>query len=150
MFRRDWKNSGEYTRKASAPLTVPATKWGRPQAEYEMSGPFSYTRISMAGFVRRAWLAALSPAATPPTTTSRSEAMNYPIIHFLRSCLGSRRFEPAAACRASHGLTDMLHLFLHVVHQQILPERVGSGEVGFTATNFRYLLHEVHQAVIRG
>ena len=41
-----------------------------------------------------------------------------------------------------------LRLARHVIHQQILAERVGSGEVGFAAAHLRNLLHELHQAVI--
>jgi len=36
----------------------------------------------------------------------------------------------------------------HVIHQQILAERVRRGEVGFAAAHFRYFLHELHQAII--
>src|SRR5688572_22678879 len=45
-----------------------------PQAENETSGPCSRTTMSssLAVLRRRAWAAALMPAASPPMTTSRS------------------------------------------------------------------------------
>jgi len=41
-------------------------------------------------------------------------------------------------------LMDVARLVANIVHQQVLPERVGSGEVGFPAAKLRHLLHEVH------
>ena len=41
-------------------------------------------------------------------------------------------------------LVDRLRLPRHVIHQQILPERVGRGEVGFAAAHLRDFLHELH------
>ena len=36
----------------------------------------------------------------------------------------------------------------HVIHQQILAQRVGRGEVGFAAAHFRDFLYELHQPII--
>ena len=41
-------------------------------------------------------------------------------------------------------LVDVARFAANVVHQQVLPERVGSGEVGFPAAKLRHFLHEVH------
>ena len=45
-------------------------------------------------------------------------------------------------------LMNGLHLARHVIHQQILAERLGSGEVGFAAAHLRDLLDKLHQAII--
>jgi hypothetical protein len=44
----------------------------------------------------------------------------------------------------------VLRLPRPVFHQQILAERVGSDEVGLATPHFGDLLHELHEAVIRG
>ena len=41
-------------------------------------------------------------------------------------------------------------LAVHVVHQQILAQRVGRGEIRLAAADLGHLLHEIHQAVIAG
>src|SRR5580698_4332569 len=46
-------------------------------------------------------------------------------------------------------LVNRLFLPRHVIHQQILAERVWSGEVGFASTHLRYFLDELDEAVIR-
>src|SRR3989442_5553133 len=51
---------------------------------------------------------------------------------------------------AGGSLVDVPDFLLHVVHQQILAESVGRGEIGFAAAELRPLLDEVHQAVVRG
>ena len=44
----------------------------------------------------------------------------------------------------------MARFFLHVIHQQVLAEGVGCGEVRFASAKFGYFLHEVNQAVVAG
>ena len=38
-------------------------------------------------------------------------------------------------------------LAVHVVHQQVLAQRVGRGEIRFAAAQLGHLLDEIHQAV---
>ncbi len=45
-------------------------------------------------------------------------------------------------------LVDRLGLPRHVIHQQVLPQRVGRGEVGFAAAHLGDFLDELHQAII--
>jgi hypothetical protein len=58
----------------------------------------------------------------------------------------SARFLASASWNVS---VNRFSLPRHVIHQQILPERVGGGEVGFAAAHFAHFLHELHQAIIR-
>jgi len=46
-------------------------------------------------------------------------------------------------------LVDGLDLLLHVIHQQILAQCVGSSEVGFATAHLCDLLHELDEPVIR-
>lgn len=41
-------------------------------------------------------------------------------------------------------------LLAHIIHQQILAQRVGSREVGFAATDLRHSLDEIDEVVIPG
>jgi len=45
-------------------------------------------------------------------------------------------------------LVNVARFFLHIIHQQILAEGVGSGEIRFAPTEFRHFLHEVDEAVV--
>src|SRR4051794_16350055 len=47
-------------------------------------------------------------------------------------------------------LVNGLGFARHVVHQQILPKRIGSGEVRLAAAHLGDFLHELYQAIIRG
>src|SRR4051812_46137075 len=66
----------------SGAWTRPSTRYGRPQAPYEMTGPFSRTTMGNCGSIRRARAAALRPAATPPMTTNAIGALLL-FVHFL-------------------------------------------------------------------
>jgi len=46
-------------------------------------------------------------------------------------------------------LVNRLRLPRHVIHQQILPERVGRRKVGLATAHLGYLLDELHQAIVR-
>ena len=61
----------------------------------------------------------------------------------------------SSARRGVSGLRDagsvaVAGLALHVVHQQVLPEGIGSGEVSLAATQLGDFLDGVHQAVVGG
>jgi hypothetical protein len=43
---------------------------------------------------------------------------------------------------------DVLDLFLHVIHEQVLAKRERRGEVGLAPADFRDLLHKIDEAVI--
>ncbi len=45
---------------------------------------------------------------------------------------------------------DLLGLAGHVVHEEILAEGIGRGEVGFAAAHFGDFLDEVHQRIVAG
>ena len=47
-------------------------------------------------------------------------------------------------------LVDLFGFAGHVVHEEILAESVGSGEVGFAAAHFGDFLHEVDERIIAG
>jgi hypothetical protein len=45
---------------------------------------------------------------------------------------------------------DRPRLAVHVVHQEVLAQRIGRSEVSLAAAQFRHLLDEVDQPVIAG
>src|SRR5713101_6142513 len=47
-------------------------------------------------------------------------------------------------------LVDLLGLAGHVVHEEILAEGIGRGEVGFAAAHFGDFLNEVHEGIVAG
>src|SRR5438270_274104 len=55
---------------------------------------------------------------------------------------------PDPARRRNAGLVNRARLPVHVVHQQVLTERVRGREIGLPAADLRHLLDEVHQSVI--
>ncbi len=50
-----------------------------------------------------------------------------------------------AGYAATYALVDRLRLVLHVIHQQILPQRRRSGEVRLAAAHLRHLVQFVHK-----
>ncbi len=68
--------SGVRLTSSASVCTVSAIQYGMPHAEYDVARPRSKATISRSSALRRlrAWLAALIPAASPPTTTSLSRA----------------------------------------------------------------------------
>ncbi len=50
----------------------------------------------------------------------------------------------------NNGLMDLLGLPRHVVHEEILAEGVGRGEVGFASAHFGDFLDEVDQGIVAG
>ena len=55
-----------------------------------------------------------------------------------------------ASYRTPNGLVDGFGFALHVVHEEILAEVVGRGEVGFAFAHLGDFLHELNEAVIGG
>ncbi len=43
---------------------------------------------------------------------------------------------------------DVFDFLLHIIHEQVLPESVRRGEVGFAAAEFGDLLDKVHEAIV--
>src|SRR5579884_3348180 len=66
--------------------------------------------------------------------------------------VGRKGVMPVGLCCAAEfwnpTSVNVLDLLLHVIHQQVLAKRVGSGEIGFAAADFRDLLHEIYKAII--
>src|SRR6266496_1414204 len=83
--------------------TRPSTKYGKPQAPYETTGPFSRTMISRPGSIRRARAAALSPAATPPMTTSAIGALLL-VFHLIDKVQDVERLHFAIGVVAADGV----------------------------------------------
>src|SRR5947209_2089586 len=54
----------------------------------------------------------------------------------------------ATGTSSDNYLVDLAGLPGHVVHQQVLAKRIGSGEVRFSAAHFGDFLHEVDEAVV--
>src|ERR1035438_9083316 len=71
---------------------------------------------------------------------------------FARALVVQRETEKdnAKTRRSLQWLVDLPRFALHVIHEQVLPQGIGRGEVGFAATHLRDFLNEVHQAVVAG
>src|ERR1700737_3594212 len=95
----------------------------------------SYTEIAPRRRTRR-YFCNLGPDGwEPPTHSQKTRMSRAPSVSVL----------PLVVCR----LVNRLRLARHVIHQQILAERVGSREVGLAAAHLSYFLNELHQSVVR-
>src|SRR3972149_3438096 len=114
--------------------------------------------------MRRARLAALMPAATPPITTSLSGDTEAPSVRLagfsytlpidgegslILQTIGLG-WEPEIRDVNAAGLVDSLRAPVQVVEQEILAQGVRGSEVGLAAGDLAHLADEVHQAVVAG
>src|SRR5690349_17256789 len=89
------------------------------------------TKLGRSAYSASAW------ARSRPASTRSRNTISRKLMH-LRGQTGTR------------WLVDRTCLAIHVVHQQVLPQRVWRGEVRLAAAELGNLLDELHQAVIAG